>query len=42
MAAMMDRFGITRINTLASDWLGDDDCFTRKAKNKIKITVMTW
>ncbi|RZF15025.1 S49 family peptidase [Serratia marcescens] len=32
MAAMMDRFGITRINTLASDWLGDDESFTRKAR----------
>nr|WP_234480284.1 S49 family peptidase [Erwinia sp. S38] len=34
MAAMMDRFGITRMNTLASDWLGDDDTFTRKARKK--------
>ena len=34
MAAMMDRFGITRINTLASDWLGDDESFTRKARKE--------
>lgn len=34
MAAMMDRFGITRINTLASDWLEDDESFTRKASKQ--------
>ncbi|WMT13359.1 S49 family peptidase [Serratia fonticola] len=34
MAAMMDRFGITRINTMASDWWGDDDSFSRKSSKQ--------